>query len=172
MWDWFDAVSLDLPSGYEAFLRLYPDSDLAATARRLNERAKLRTAIASASPGALGISQAALTNQPQIRTVTREIRVPSPPEIRTITREVPVIREVVKEVPVVKTVVKEVPVVKTVIKEVPGKPVTKIVQVPTPCRCSGPPPRGPVIGIVPGIRIPQRGRMPPGGHTGPQRHPR
>jgi hypothetical protein len=175
MWDWFDAVSLDLPSAYEAFLKLYPDSDLAATARRMLERAKLRTAVASTSPGALGILPQATRGisppsapSPEVRTVIKEVpvvktvikEVPSPPEIRTVVKEVPVVKTVVKEVPVVKTVIKEVkvPVVKT---------VTKVVNVPTPCRCTAPPQRGPTIGIVPQIRIPLGGR-PTKGHGHPR----
>jgi hypothetical protein len=170
MWDWFEAVSLDQGAGYEAFLKRYPNSDLAVSARRLTERALLRSAMASASPGELGISAQAAA--PQVRTVIKEVRVPSPPEIRTVVKEVrvpspPEIRTVVKEVPVVKTVVKEVPVVKTVTKvvRVPSPPVvrtvTKVVRVPTPCRCTQPGGRGPSINIGPPSRNPthRRGRV-------------
>jgi hypothetical protein len=177
MWDWFDAVSLDLPSGYEAFLKLYPDSDLAATAQRMMQRARLRTAVASTSPGALGILPTAARGisspgAPQVRTVIKEVpvvktvikEVPSPPEIKTVIKEVPVVKTVVKEVPVVREV--KVPVIKE-IKVPVVKTVTKVVNVPTPCRCTAPPPRGPTIGIVPHIRIPLRG-PPNRGHGHPR----
>jgi hypothetical protein len=136
MWDWYDAVSFDMVDGYQAFLNLYPDSDLAESARRLLERAKMRSLLSSTSPGALGLASAIG---------------PAAAAPQTIVKTVPVIKEVVKEVPVIKTVVKEVPVVKEVIKTVrvpEVKTVTRVVR--EPCRCSRPEsPRGPNIQITP-----------------------
>ena len=126
MWDWFDAVGFDLVEGYAAFLNLYPNSDLAVTARRLQLRARLRTLAASTSQGALGLSTG--TGQPQVQTVIKEV-----PVVKTVIKEVPVVKEVVK------TVIQRVPEIKT---------VTKVVQ--APCRCSTPE-RGPGIRITPGL---------------------
>jgi hypothetical protein len=141
MMAWFDAVTHNSVAAYEAFLAHYPNSDLAPTARRLTKRIRLRSAVASTSPGALGIdADAAASGPPQVRTVIKEV--PSPP--RTV------VREVIKEVPVVKTVTKVVRVPsppKTVVKTVRVpvvKTVTKVVRVPTPCRCSVSP-RGPSL---------------------------
>jgi hypothetical protein len=164
MMAWFDAVTHNSVAAYEAFLALYPNSDLSLTARRLAKRAQLRSAVASTSPGALGIAAGA-TAAPRIRTVIKEV--PSPPQIKTV------IKEVVKEVPVVKTVTKVVRVPsppKTVVKTVrvpEVKTVTKVVRVPTPCRCSvsprGPSFEGPVRRIRP-FRQPFRQRtFRPGG---------
>lgn len=150
---WFDAITLNTVAGFNAFLKLYPDSDLAVTAKRLSKRAKLRSAVASAAPGALG-----LTSTPTVKTVVKEVRVPTPPVIKTVVREVrvpspPEIRTVIKEVrvPVYKTKIREiikevrVPVYKTrtIVKEVrvpvyKTRTVIKRVHVRRPCRCSRP----------------------------------
>ena len=135
---WLEAVTLNSPSGFAAFLARYPDSDLAATAKRMEERAKLRSSFARSFTPVLGLTANALSNQPEIRTIVREVRVP---EVRTVVQEVniptpPVIRTVVKEV------VREVkvitpPEIRTVTKE-----VVKVVNVPGPaCSCGGPGPR-------------------------------
>lgn len=163
---WFEAVTRGTPEAFEAFLARYPGSDLAATARRLEERSRSRAALLDALPEPL-LPDAPAT--PLVRTVIkevpviREVRVPSPPEIRTVTKEVikevkvPVIREVVREVkvPVVKEVVRikevKVPVIKEVVREVK-------VPVPVPCRCNGqqgPRQTGPIQTIDP-KRIPRR----------------
>jgi hypothetical protein len=181
---WFDAVTLNSADAYQAFLARYPESDLAATARRLKERARLRSALASASPGALGLAGIANANaralpsaEPEIRTVIKEIRVPSPPEIRTVVKEVPSppeIKTVIKEVPVIKEVIKEVrvpspPEIKTVIKEVrvPSPPeirtVVKEVRMPGSCRGGGFAQPGPIQGMPawrPGPNRPFAGRLP------------
>ncbi|MGI9383406.1 MAG: caspase family protein [Methyloligellaceae bacterium] len=149
---WFDAMTLNSSAAFEAFLARYPKSDLAKTAKRLLQRARQRSLVASNSPGALDIK-----SKPEIRTVVREVRVP---EIRTVVKEVikrvevPVIKvkEVIKrvEVPVVR--IKEVVKVKTVRVPGPTKTVVRTVRVPgptrtvvktvrvpvrVPCRCTG-----------------------------------
>jgi len=126
MWAWFEAVTLNTVAAYDAYLRLYPEGDLANTARRLMERARLRSLFPLEVPGALGpIASAAPT--------AASVVSPTPaggggtPEVRTV----------------VQTVVKEVPVEKVV-----------TVEVPAPCRCVGPganvPPivrgHGPIVG--------------------------
>ena len=133
IWDWFDTVTFDLVEGYEAFLNLYPNSDLAATARRLLQRARLRSLTTSTSPGALGLASAI---GPAAKT-----------QIQTVVKEVPVVKEVVR------TVVREVPVIKEVVKtvKVPEvKTVTKVVQ--SPCRCSTPE-RGSNVPVTPNVGI-------------------
>lgn len=136
---WFEAVSLNTAAAFEAFLKRYPNSDLAETALRLQKRAPLALAATRNWNGILGV-----TTTPQVRTVVKEV-------IKNV--KVPVVKQVVKEVRVpvvkVKEVVKtvRVPVVK--IKEVvktvrvPSPPkiktVVKTVRVPVrvPCRCTG-----------------------------------
>jgi hypothetical protein len=67
---WNDAVLVNTAASYRAFLALYPDSDLAATARKLTERLRYRPGImpvvmaatgssgsANAQPGSSGPSQ-------------------------------------------------------------------------------------------------------------------
>jgi hypothetical protein len=93
----------------------------------MQQRARSQSEFASGSPGALAPATDALAAQPEIRTVIKEVRVPSPPEIRTVVREVP-------SPPEIRTVIKEVrvpspPEIRTVIKEV---------RVPVPCNCTGP----------------------------------
>ena len=45
---WADAVAVNTGPSYEAFLASYPNSDLAATARKLEERVQNRTIVAPA----------------------------------------------------------------------------------------------------------------------------
>lgn len=183
---WLEAVTLNTPAAFAAFLARYPDSDLTETARRLEERAKARSSFARSISPVLGLTANALNSQPDVRTIVREVRVPevrtvikevkvpSPPEIRTV------IKEVVKEVrvpspPEIRTVTREV------IKEVKvPHEVVKVVHVPgpaRPCNCGGPrpgyPPRaegGPPV-IIGGGRPPRYpgGMRPPGPR--PQHHP-
>ncbi|NNF77909.1 MAG: caspase family protein, partial [Rhizobiales bacterium] len=185
MYSWFDALTLNTPEAFEAFLRRYPNSDLARTAERLAERAKQRLRAAQASPSIL-----ALASIPEVETVVKEVirkvRVPGPERIVRVpgperivhvpgpVRVKTVIKTVVKKVPGpvrVKTVVREVPgpvriktVVKTIVKKVPG-PVrikTVIRKVPGPVRVKVktiirrvP---GPVRTVVRRIRVPCRCR--------------
>jgi len=108
MWAWFDAVTRNDVAAYEAFLKRYPTSGLADTAKRLLQRARAQASFASASPGSLGIAASA----PQVvyRNGVKEVPV-----------EKIVYRDRVKEVPVEKIVyrdhVKEVPVEKIVYRE-------------------------------------------------------
>ena len=131
---WLEAVTLNSPSGFAAFLARYPDSDLAATARRMEERAKSRSSFARSFSPVLGLTANALSNQPEIRTIVREVRVP---EVRTVVQEVkvpspPEIRTVVKEV-VREVRVPSPPEIRTVTKE-----VVKVVNLPGPaCSCGG-----------------------------------
>ena len=143
---WLEAVTLNTASAFETFLDKFPDSDLAETARRLKERAEARSSFARSISPVLGLSANAQNDTPPVRTIVREVRVPSPPEIRTVVKEV--VREVrVPSPPEIRTVVKEV------VKEVKVpvvKEVVKIVHVPgpgRPCNCGRPrPPPGSDIG--------------------------
>jgi hypothetical protein len=132
MMAWFDAVTLDTADAFAAFLERYPSSDLAETARRLQERAAARNAMARALPGGLGLTAKA---RPEVRTIIKEVKVPV---VKEVIKEVPVIKEVVREVkvPEIRTVIKEVrvpspPQIRTVIKEVK-------VPVRVPCVCDRP----------------------------------
>jgi hypothetical protein len=162
---WLEAVTLNSPSGFAAFLARYPDSDLAATAKRMEERAKARSSFARSFTPVLGLTANALSNQPEIRTIVREVKVP---EVRTVIQEVkvpspPEIRTVVKEV-VREVKVPSAPEIRTVTKE-----VVKVVNVPGPaCSCSGP---GPRINIrsAPPPRVHIRAAPPPRIH-GPRIH--
>ena len=60
---WKNAVIINTAAGYRAFLAQYPDSDLSATARKLEERLRNRpnTAIAVAAPVSVPATNAALT---------------------------------------------------------------------------------------------------------------
>lgn len=126
---WFDAISRNSAEAFAAFLRRYPNSDLAPTAERLGERARQRSLFASNSPGALDI-------EPEVRTVTKEVRVPF-----EVVKEVKVPVEVIREVkvPVERVVVKEVKVpverIVTKVVQVPSPPIIKTVRV--PCDCGG-----------------------------------
>ncbi len=102
---WFEATIINDAAAYEDFLVHYPDSDLAATAKRLLERAKNR----SISPNLM-----ARANSGQA------------PRVITKIVEKPVTKIVEK--PVVVTKIVEKPVVVT-------KVVKQIVHVRTPCRC-------------------------------------
>lgn len=172
MWAWFEAVTIDTAQAYEAFLARYPSSDLAAAARRLAERARQRSALArrsgprglglltSATGGAQTLAAANTVPVPTVRTVIKEVRVPSPPRIITKVKEVPVVKTVVKEVRVpgptkvvtkvvkvpgptkVVTKVVKVPGPTRVVKKIvrvpgPTRIVTRVVRVPRPCHCSG-----------------------------------
>jgi hypothetical protein len=53
---WNDAVLVNTAASYRAFLALYPDSDLAATARKLTERLRYRPGIMPAVMAATGSS--------------------------------------------------------------------------------------------------------------------
>ncbi len=150
---WFDAVTLNTAAAFQAFLKRYPDSDLAPTAKKLTERARSRSIAASDLPGALDVPATGEVKT-VVNEVVKEVRVPLPPEIKTVTQEVikevpfevvkevkvPVVKEVVKvvKVPVVKEVVKvvKVPVIREVkvpvVREV-KVPVIKIVTVPRHC---------------------------------------
>jgi hypothetical protein len=70
---WLEAVTLNTPAAFAAFLARYPDSDLTETARRLEERAKARSSFARSISPVLGLTANALNNQPEIRTVTRDV---------------------------------------------------------------------------------------------------
>ena len=169
---WLEAVTLNTPAAFAAFLARYPDSDLTQTAQRLEERAKARLSFARSISPVLGLTANALNNQPEIRTIVREVRVPSPPEIRTV------VREVVKEVrvpspPEIRTVTRDV------IKEVKvPHEVVKVVHVPgppRPCNCGGPRPSYPPQAEGGPPRYPGGMRPPryPGGAMSPrpQRYP-
>ena len=154
---WLEAVTLNTPAAFAAFLTRYPDSDLTDTALRLEERAKARSSFARSIAPVLGLTANALNTQSDVRTVVREVRVP---EVRTV------VREVVKEVrvpspPEIRTIVREV--VKEV--KVPHE-VVKVVRIPgppRPCNC-GPRPDYPQRG---------QGRPPIDIHIGgrPPRYP-
>ena len=152
MFAWFDAVRLNSVLAYEAFLARYPNSDLAQTAKRLEERARALADVANSFPDAIRIAE-----KPEIKTIIKEVPVEKIVTNEVI-KEVKVPFEVVKEVPVEKIVVKEVPVEKIVTKEVIKEvrvpvdrivvkevkvPVEKIVikevKVPVriPCNCGG-----------------------------------
>ncbi len=168
---WLEAMTLNTPDAFAAFLARYPDSDLAETARRMEERAKARGSFARSLSPVLGLSANAEGNDqgnaqdraPQIRTVVREVKVP---EIRTV------VKEVVKEVrvpspPEIRTVVREV------VREV-KVPYEVVKVVPAPCRCrpEGRPgrPRPPDFGNR--RPPPHTGRPPPGRHPHAQTGPR
>ena len=59
---WNDAVLVNTAASYRAFLALYPDSDLAATARKLTERLRYRPGIMPAVMAATGVRPAAATH--------------------------------------------------------------------------------------------------------------
>jgi len=58
MMAWSDTILLYTPAAFEAFLAKYPDSDLAATARKLLERTRNRSLLANAAliPGGGGLA--------------------------------------------------------------------------------------------------------------------
>jgi uncharacterized caspase-like protein len=58
---WYNAVTLNTVAAYQAFLANFPNSDLAATARKMMERARARSALASANPGTPGVPQGSPT---------------------------------------------------------------------------------------------------------------
>jgi Caspase domain len=60
---WNNAIIINTAAGYRAFLAQYPDSDLTATARKLEERLRNRpnTTVAVAAPVSLPVTNAALT---------------------------------------------------------------------------------------------------------------
>ncbi|MEM8687476.1 MAG: caspase family protein [Pseudomonadota bacterium] len=142
MYSWFHALTLDTPEAYQAFLKRYPNSDLAHTAQTLAERAEQRALAALNSPSVLAIAAQSLA-KPVIKEIVRKVNVPGPERIV----HVPGPERIVK-VPgpvrikkVIRTVVKEVPGpvrIKTVVKTVPGpvriKRVVKIKKVPGPVR--------------------------------------
>lgn len=142
MYSWFHALTLDTPEAYEAFLKRYPNSDLAHTAQTLAERAEQRSLAALNSPSVLAVAAQSLA-KPVIKEIVRKVNVPGPERIV----HVPGPERIVK-VPgpvrikkVVRTVIKEVPGpvrIKTVVKTVPGpvriKTVIKIKKVPGPVR--------------------------------------
>lgn len=160
---WFDAITLNSPAAFEAFLKRYPDSDLVATAKRLAERAAQRALLAGQSPIA-----GAIAPKPVVKTVfkTKEVKVPfevirevKVPVIKEVVRvkevrvpvevikevRIPVVKEIVKikevRVPVIKEVirVKKVPVIKEVVRIKRVKvPVVKIKHVRVPCKCGTP----------------------------------
>ena len=133
MFAWFDALTLDTAEAYEAFLELYPGSDLARTAERLAKRDRQRSLSAQNIPSVLN-----LVSEPVVEDAKNGLS--APVEIREV------IKTVIKKVPgpvrikeVIKTVVKEVPGpvrIKTVIREVPGPVRIKevIKRVPGPVR--------------------------------------
>jgi hypothetical protein len=108
MWAWFDAVTLNDAAAYEAFLKHYPTSGLAASAKRLLRRADARASFASASPGSLAISA------PVTQVVNRNL-------VKDVPAEKIVNRDRGQEVPVEKAVnrdrVKEVSVAKIVCRD-------------------------------------------------------
>jgi hypothetical protein len=132
---WFHAVTLNSAEAFQAFLRLYPNSDLASTADRLRERAARREALARSLTGNLGLKPRA-TTRTVVKEVVKKVYVASPPIIKTVVKEVPV-----HQPPVVRTVVREVkvPVYRTKYVKVPVfKTVIRKVYVTRPCRCSRP----------------------------------
>ncbi len=163
MFAWFDALTLDTVEAYEAFLALYPESDLARTAKRLAERDRVRSLSAQAIPSVLTLANEplvqsdtqGLTPPVQIKEVIKTVikKVPGPVRIKTVIREVPgpvrvkeVIKTVIRKMPGpvrIKEVIKRVPgpvrikeIIRTVIKKVPG-PIrykTVIKKVPGPVR--------------------------------------
>ena len=104
---WYDATVVNDPIAFESFLVRYPDSDLAATARRLQERAKHR----SLSPDMLAHASA-LAGSPAGSAAS---------SVKIITKTV--------EKPVIVTKVVEKPVVVE-------KVVKQIVRVSGPCECT------------------------------------
>ncbi|MGD9924423.1 MAG: caspase domain-containing protein, partial [Pseudorhodoplanes sp.] len=163
---WLEAVTLNTASAFEAFLRRFPNSDLAETARRLQDRTEARSSFARSITPVLGLSANALNNAPQ--TIVREVRVPV-----EVIREVKVpgpVREIIKEVKVpgpVREIIKEVKVpgpVREIIKEVkvpgPVREIIKEVKVPGPVKIVPGPVKivpGPVkIVHVPGLSKPCR----------------
>jgi uncharacterized caspase-like protein len=102
---WYEATTINDAAAYEDFLVHYPNSDLAATAKRLLERAKNR----ALSPNLMARAGSAQT-----------------PRVITKVVEKPVTKIVEK--PVVVTRVVEKPVVVT-------KIVKQVVRVPAPCKC-------------------------------------
>jgi hypothetical protein len=89
---WNNAVVINTATGYRAFLAQYPDSDLTATARRLEERLRNRPnmALALAAPVSVPVANAALTcpcnapSQPapikRVDTPARKRAEPAPPK--------------------------------------------------------------------------------------------
>jgi uncharacterized caspase-like protein len=141
MWAWFEAVSLDTAEAYEAFLARFSQSDLAAAARRLAERARRRSNFAQSVSRGLPV----LATAGAAQTLAGVSSIAAPSSVRTVVKEV--IREVrVPSPPIIKTVIKEVPgparVIERVVR-VPSPPKvitrveTKVVRVPAPCRCHG-----------------------------------
>jgi hypothetical protein len=61
---WNDAVLVNTAASYRAFLALYPDSDLAATARKLIERVRYRPGIVPAVMASAGGSSGSGNTQP------------------------------------------------------------------------------------------------------------
>src|SRR5258708_7826865 len=59
---WDDAVIINTAAGYRAFLARYPDSDLSATARKLEERLRNRPTVAAvvAAPVSVATTNVAL----------------------------------------------------------------------------------------------------------------
>ncbi|MGY3609685.1 MULTISPECIES: caspase family protein [unclassified Bradyrhizobium] len=89
---WNNAVLINTAAGYRAFLAQYPDSDLTATARKLEERQRNRPnmALALAAPVSVPATNAALTcpcnapSQPapikRVDTPARKRAEPAPPK--------------------------------------------------------------------------------------------
>jgi uncharacterized caspase-like protein len=166
---WFDAIRLNSVAAFDAFLARYPNSDLTPTARRMAERARLRSAFASDSPGTLEINP-----KPEIKTVVKEVKVPVVQEVIKEVK-VPVVQEVIKEVkvPVVQEVIKEVrvpvPRVCPPPRECPKCPRPVVCPPPRACppprECPTfrPPPQRPGPGSGPTFRLPPGGipRLPP-----------
>src|SRR6476659_1484657 len=97
---WNNAIIINTAAGYRAFLAQYPDSDLTATARKLEERLRNRpnTTVAVAAPVSLPVTNAALTCpcniQPQpapLKKVdapakpTKKVVEPDPPKRAAVT---------------------------------------------------------------------------------------
>jgi uncharacterized caspase-like protein len=79
---WNNAVTINTAASYRAFLAQYPDSDLTATARKLEERLRNRpsAALALATPVSLPATNAALTcpcNAPSRAAPIRKVDAPT-----------------------------------------------------------------------------------------------
>jgi hypothetical protein len=153
---WQEAVALNTEAAFAAFLARYPNSDLSATARRLQQRAQNRLAMASALGAGANIIQAASTPGGTCPCTT-----PATPNNRPVTPGSPP--------PGTRASVPVSPVAPVAPVPPPGRPVVTPVAPVDP----GPPvlvPGGPVIVPVVPI-IPPRIRDPRPPHRDPHRDP-
>jgi uncharacterized caspase-like protein len=91
---WYGAVTINTVASYQAFLASYPTSDLAATARRLMERARNRS-LSAASPAAVpqlaSLSPAAAPAA--CRCTPTPVREPPPAKEKRTKQEPPPVKE-------------------------------------------------------------------------------